>query len=267
MYPRPILIVDERGVIQYANDTTCEFFGVSESELLGSPLSALVAPSHKQNLNRAITKLIKDREGKFGRATLLSISVLSKDNSRFPVIASIAQVLSDDGTMHVILDFDTFELDSIGKDVAAQKLRVDFSEVVALHALEVLEDSIAIFDQAWRCQYVNAAGWETLQRSKPEVLGKNIWKVLPDLAKSEFKNAAHEAMRTQTTKEIEEYYPRRRQWFKTKFYPLTTMLVVQTKDITPLKDFEHMNSQLAGTLQEAMQVYWHEQNKFRREDK
>lgn len=261
MYPRPILIVDERGVIQYANDTTCEFFGVSESKLLGSPLSAFVAPTHKQNLNRAITKLAKDREGKFGRATLLSISVLSKDDARFPVIASIAQVLSDDGTMHVLLDFDAFELDNVGKDVAA----AGFSKVVALHALEVLEDSIAIFDQAWRCQYVNAAGWETLQRNNHEVLGKNIWKVLPDLAKSEFKNAALEAMRTQTTREIEEYYPRRRKWFKTKFYPSTTMLVVQTKDITPLKEFEHMNSQLAGTLQEAMQVYWDEQNKFRRE--
>lgn len=238
---------------------------MSEHELLGSPLNALVAPSHKQNLNRTITTLIKDREGKFGRAKLLTISVLSKANSRFPVIASIAQILSDAGAMHVLLDFDTFELDSTGKDLAAQKLRTDFSNVGALYALEVLEDSIAIFDQAWHFQYVNKAGWETLQRDKSEVLGKNVWKVLPDLENSEFKIAAIEAMKTQTIIEIEEHYPRRRQWYKTKFYPSTTGLVAQTKNITRLKELEHVNSQLAGTLQEAMQVYWNEKNKFRHE--
>ncbi|MEO8104909.1 MAG: PAS domain-containing protein [Candidatus Saccharibacteria bacterium] len=265
--PRPILIVDEHGKIQYANDNASDFFGVSEHELLGNTLSALVAPSHKQNLNRTISKLIKDREGKFGRAKLLTISVLSKDDSRFPVIVSIAQVLTDDGAMHVLLDFETFELDNIGKDLAAQKLRSGFSKFVAIHALEVLEDSVAIYDQAWRCQYVNAAGWDILGRDKSEVLGKNLWKVLPDLENSEFKKAALEAMQTQNIVEFEEYYPRRRLWLKTKFYPSTIGLVVQTKDITRLKDLERMNSQLAGTLEEAMQVYWDKNNKFRHQDR
>lgn len=133
-----------------------------------------------------------------------------------------------------------------------------------LDALDQLDDPVVIFDKNWCYLFVNKVGWEVLNRPKSEVLGNNVWELLPQLKGSEYQKAARQAMRTQQNKQIEEYYPYAQQWYTTKFYPLPNALVAQMKDITELKETRRINDQLHGSLAEAMEVYWSDENKKRR---
>lgn len=134
-----------------------------------------------------------------------------------------------------------------------------------IHALDLLDDPVVIFDKDWRYQFVNKVGWEVMGRKKSEVLGKNVWDLYPHLVGSEYQRAAMRAMKEQQKIEIEEYYPHRQAWYRTKFYPSKHSLVAQMHNITDLVETKKINDQLTGTLEEAMTVYWSEENRHRRE--
>ncbi|HEV7791295.1 MAG TPA: PAS domain-containing protein, partial [Pseudonocardia sp.] len=58
-------------------------------------------------------------------------------------------------------------------------------EVLAA-ALEALPDGVALFDADWTIGYVNPAGAGLLERRAAELIGRNIWVALPDVAGSIF---------------------------------------------------------------------------------
>lgn len=133
--------------------------------------------------------------------------------------------------------------------------------------LNQFNESIVIFDDKWRYLFINKTGWEVLGMSKGEVIGKNVWMVLPHLKDTKFEVAAKSAMRTQQVISIEEYYPHRQMWGRVKFYPTAKMLMVKIEDITDLRNEQQINDQLLGDLQPAMEIYWSERNLTRRKGK
>jgi PAS domain-containing protein len=127
------------------------------------------------------------------------------------------------------------------------------------------EDSIVIFDTDWQYIYVNSSGWEALKRRKSDVLGKNVWKLFPHLIDSQFKAAATDSIQHQRHLTIQEYFPHTMSYARVKFYPSKKYLMVQISDITELMHAKQINSQLMGDLQPAMELYWSEENRERRE--
>lgn len=134
-------------------------------------------------------------------------------------------------------------------------------------ALNAMDDIVVVLNKDFRYTFINAVGWEVLDFQKTEVLGESIWDLFPSLKKSEFKTSASQAMERQIKIEIEEYYPRVEKWYRTKFYPSNSLLMVQMTDISDLKRAQEINSQLMGDLQQAMEVYWSEENRTLREAK
>ncbi|HEY0126579.1 MAG TPA: SpoIIE family protein phosphatase [Blastococcus sp.] len=49
-------------------------------------------------------------------------------------------------------------------------------------ALDALPDGVVVFDDAWTVTYVNRSGARLLRRNRDELVGRNIWIALPELA-------------------------------------------------------------------------------------
>jgi PAS domain-containing protein len=129
------------------------------------------------------------------------------------------------------------------------------------------DESVVIFDDSWRYLFINNKGWELIDMAEEKVIGKNIWQLFPRLKGTQFERSAKIAMGTQEVAEIEEYYPHRQMWGRTKFYPSEKIIMVKIDDITELMKEKCVNEQLLGDLQPAMEIYWSERNRVRREGK
>lgn len=131
--------------------------------------------------------------------------------------------------------------------------------------LDKFIESIVILDKTWRYVYLNEIGWRVLDRPKDEVLNTVVWELLPHMKGTEFEMAAKLAMKTQQRQEIQEYYPHRNETYQVRFYPSSEYLLIKIENISELIKAKEISEQLMGDLQSAMEVYWSEENKERRE--
>jgi len=184
-----------------------------------------------------------------------------------PIDVTIAQVLTNTNELNVLLRFDYHLQNATKKHHIEEQLEKASASFEVINALDMLDDPVVIFDDKWRYQFINKAGWNVLDEDRAEVLGRNVWQLRPHLKDSEYKKAAYRAMKTQMTVEIEEFYPKTQFWYKTKFFPSSHSLVAQMKNITEYRNAQLMNTQLLGDLEQAMEAYWSEENRALREKK
>ncbi|WP_414548027.1 GAF domain-containing protein [Anabaena sp. CCY 0017] len=98
--------------------------------------------------------------------------------------------------------------------------------------LESITDAFFALDQDWRFTYINSQAEGLLEKSKNELLGKNIWEVLPRLIDTKFDREYHRAIAQQVSVEFEEFYPPLNGWFSVHAYPSRDGLSVYFQDIT-----------------------------------
>ncbi len=72
-----------------------------------------------------------------------------------------------------------------------------------LAALESLDDGVMSVNPSWCCTYINRAAERILQKSRDELLGKNIWEVFPKAIDTVFWKKCYEATETQRITDIE----------------------------------------------------------------
>jgi PAS domain S-box-containing protein len=118
------------------------------------------------------------------------------------------------------------------------------SDVSAAHILERITDEFSALDLAWRFTYVNEAALNALRRAlgaeltAADVLGKNVWELLPGHVGSVLDQKYHEAMREQKTLEFEARSGITGRWMEARLYPSDAGLSVYTRDITERKQAE-----------------------------
>ncbi|MBE9202100.1 MULTISPECIES: GAF domain-containing protein [unclassified Nodularia (in: cyanobacteria)] len=98
--------------------------------------------------------------------------------------------------------------------------------------LESITDAFFALDQEWRFIYINGQAEGLLQKSKNELLGKNIWEVLPALVDTKFGREYHRAIAQQVSVEFAEFYPPLNGWFSVHAYPSRDGLSVYFHDVT-----------------------------------
>ncbi|MDB9349813.1 GAF domain-containing protein, partial [Nodularia spumigena] len=98
--------------------------------------------------------------------------------------------------------------------------------------LESITDAFFALDQDWRFTYINSQPERLLQKSKNDLLGKNIWEVFPALVETKFYHEYHRAIAQQVSVEFEEFYPPLNSWFSVHAYPSRNGLSVYFQDIT-----------------------------------
>ncbi len=119
-----------------------------------------------------------------------------------------------------------------GKSVSPKsKLRVG-------KILEGVSDAFVALDTKWRYTYVNEKAAQTFGRTREQLIGKHIWTEFPEGVGQPFYKAYYQAVETQQTVFLEEYYPPYDRWFENRIYPSKDGLSIFFHDVTDRKKAE-----------------------------
>lgn len=117
--------------------------------------------------------------------------------------------------------------------------------------LESITDAFYALDETWAFTYVNAEAERLLQRSREELLGKNVWEMFPEAAELELYDAYHRAVREQESTQLEMYYPPLDLWVLVNAYPFEGGLSVYFQDITQRVQAEKKQRIWAQAMEQA----------------
>ena len=129
--------------------------------------------------------------------------------------------------------------DGINYDITDRKQAEEAAKAAARDTVTMLEsvtDGFIRYDREWRFLYLNAEAERINQRSRAELLGKNVWEMFPAVLGTPLETEFRRAVAEQTTVEFENYYEPFDRWYSLKGYPtpdggLTTFI----RDITHQK--------------------------------
>ena len=105
-----------------------------------------------------------------------------------------------------------------------------------LETLESISDAFFSLDQDWRLTYVNPQMMRLVNRSAPDLLGKNLWEAFPEAAGSLFEQEYRRAIAEQITVSFESFYPPFNVWYAVRAYPMASGLAVYFQDVTEQKN-------------------------------
>ena len=104
--------------------------------------------------------------------------------------------------------------------------------------LDRINDGVFGLDTSWKFTHLNERGRSVIcdavgeQFTADELVGRNIWDLLPDLRDTTFGERYHEAMRTQNPVSFDACYRPLDAWIEVTAYPSETGLTVCFRDIT-----------------------------------
>jgi PAS domain S-box-containing protein len=98
--------------------------------------------------------------------------------------------------------------------------------------LESITDAFFTIGRDMRFAYVNAEAERLLQRTRDELLGRDIWSEFPHAVGTIFERSYRRALADNCTVAFEEFYPPLDRWFAVKAYPSPEGLAVYFQDVT-----------------------------------
>lgn len=106
------------------------------------------------------------------------------------------------------------------------------------NVLESITEGFFAVDRQWRLTYVNQKAEQFLQRSRQELLGKNIWEAVPDAIEQFFWKQSQQAVADGVAVAWEGFYPPLNAWLEVRAYPSQVGLSIYFCDITARKQAE-----------------------------
>jgi PAS domain S-box-containing protein len=122
-------------------------------------------------------------------------------------------------------------LQDISVQKAAELREKDLSSRLTA-TLESITDGFYLIDKDWNFTYLNGQAERMLQRSRQELLGKNVWQKFPAIVGSLLEQEYRHAVQTQCTARFEVFYPPLGSWFGVHAHPGNEGLAVYFQDIT-----------------------------------
>jgi PAS domain S-box-containing protein len=122
--------------------------------------------------------------------------------------------------------------------------QVEFERRRSSAILESITDAFFAFDTDWRFTYLNASAERLLERSSTELLGREVWQVLPWAVSTTAEAKLLEAMRTSAPVSFEAPTPSQDRWFELRAYPAREGLSLYVTDITARKRDEERRALL-----------------------
>jgi PAS domain S-box-containing protein len=105
--------------------------------------------------------------------------------------------------------------------------------------LESITDGFTTVDRNWCFTYVNEEAARLLQKSRQELIGKQVWQeAFPEAVGTAFEREFQQAMTGRVTLEFEQLYPPLNKWFEIHAYPCAEGLCIYFRDITQRKQSE-----------------------------
>ena len=103
-------------------------------------------------------------------------------------------------------------------------------------ALDGISEGFVILDHDGRFVFLNPAAERFLQKSRAELLGRNLWDLFPDAASRRFGLEYRRAVAEHVPVHFEEFYPEPlNAWYEVRAYPSAEGLSIFFRDITERK--------------------------------
>ena len=115
----------------------------------------------------------------------------------------------------------------------------------AIDVLDAMSDPVSVLDDAWTITFINAAGAAVMERRREELIGKNLWELVPHIVGTPLHEAYQRARRDRTAVQLEEHYAPLDRWFEVRVYPVANGLAVHTHDVTARKRHAEIEGRLA----------------------
>lgn len=202
----------------------------------------------------------QQREGQYGfcrhdRSFRLAITVAPLPYLEDDRTAGVMLVIRDLTTQLVqqrLLQRTNLELEEA---VRARTTELSATNAWVTNILESITDAFYTLDETWCFTYINHHAEQLLQRSRAELLGKNIWAWFPEAIDSSFHTEFHRATETQCSIALEAFYPPFNAWFDVRAYPIAKGLAVYFQDISDRKRLELERQQTEAALRESEQWF------------
>ena len=186
-------------------------------------------------------------------------------------IASILAIISV-FLRHQALDLSSevllllFLLDGLGISWLGEKMRAAmrisrFAEQEALDAhkgqqriLSSISDAFGALDAHWRFIYANRGLATLAERTPEDLVGEEVWAMIPAFSEAGPKQALKRALKTQTSATFEMFLPRVNRWYETSVYPLESGLSLCSRDVTARREAERVLRESEERLRLAPEV-------------
>src|SRR5215208_4043191 len=222
---------DERYVITAWNKGAEQMFGWRADEALGRRVYELIPTDYSdEQLAEALRELSET-----GRRRSEGIRY-RKDGT--PVYAEVLTIALR-GERGQITGYLGIHRDITERKRAEEALQEAHRRIENI--LESITDEFLALDREWRFTYVNERGLVSAQGVKGEeltredLLGKNIWELLPGLVGTPIYQELHRALREQETVHFEAHSPLTDRWLELHVYPSEEGLSVYVQNITERK--------------------------------
>ena len=125
----------------------------------------------------------------------------------------------------------------VGGTIALAKMRreVEVEKEKSFAILENIADSFYAIDSEFRFAYMNQRAEEYFQCNREDVIGRNIWDVLPESEGTLFQENYERALREHVPVGFEELSPFSNRWIAVRAYPAAGWLLVNFRDVTERK--------------------------------
>lgn len=114
--------------------------------------------------------------------------------------------------------------------------------------LENITDAFFALDENWRFTFVNREAERLLDRSRHDLIGKNVWEEFPEAVGSAFETEYRTVRERGRSRQFREVYPPLRRWFDVIAYPNDSGVAVFFRDATE----EHRRSEQLRLLENAV---------------
>lgn len=111
-------------------------------------------------------------------------------------------------------------------------------DVQALNVLETMSDAFVLLDTAWSVRYMNRRAETILEKTREELLGRNLWDAFPRGVRTVIYDRLHEAVQTQRPAQFVTYYPPLDVWAEIRAYPSPAGLSIYFLDVSERKHME-----------------------------
>ena len=221
--------------MDYINPAYEKIWGRPCAELYASPQSWLDAV-HPEDRDRVMARLAKNRQDE----NELEYRIVRPDGEIrwirdrcFPIRDEAGQVYRVVGIAEDISDAYRHAAQRKRAEEALQE-----SNQRIVNILESITNAFFALNREWQFTYLNPQAEQLLQRTREELLGKNIWDEFPESVDSTFYREYHKAISEQVSVAFEEFYLPLNTWFDVHAYPTRDGLAVYFRDINKRKRAE-----------------------------
>ena len=136
-----------------------------------------------------------------------------------------------EGSGIVLMHLDITERKEAENEVRLQKTRLE-------NLLRGMGDAFVTLDDKWQYTFANENALALMAKKKQEIIGRNMWKVFPDIVGTIFETEYHKVLTTRKETSFEVYYPSYDMWIDVRAYPHEGGVAVFYNDITERKKAE-----------------------------